>query len=117
MAAAEDLRLRLPAAMPPDAMLAAAAQTAYEAGIHYVLPGRSPPYRAVTGWAAALDRALFCLDRLAPLDKARLVSALVATIGRDGVMTANESELLRAICASLHCPLPPLILSHVKSPV
>jgi hypothetical protein len=38
-----------------------------------------------------------------------LVEALEATVEADGKLTLEEAELLRAICASLHCPLPPPI--------
>jgi hypothetical protein len=33
---------------------------------------------------------------------------MVTVIGHDGVMTVSEIELLRTVCAVLHCPLPPL---------
>lgn len=46
--------------------------------------------------------------RLQPAAKERLVGALVVAISHDGRMTVAESELLRTICAVLHCPLPPL---------
>lgn len=87
---------------------AQAAQLAYEQGIARLGLPHPPPYRAQPGWAAALDRALRCLDALAPADKARLVEALGATVVHDGRVTLAEAELLRAICATLHCPLPPL---------
>jgi hypothetical protein len=63
----------------------------------------------VPGWPAALDRALKCLDRLLPAAKEQLVEALVKTIAHDQRLTVEEAELLRAICAALHCPLPPLV--------
>jgi hypothetical protein len=37
------------------------------------------------------------------------VEALVKTIALDQQLTVAEAELLRAICASIHCPLPPLM--------
>ncbi len=85
-----------------------AARRAFEMGMHHVLPMYRPSYAPVPGWPAALDRALKCLDRLLPAAKERLVEALVKTIAHDQRLTIHEGELLRAICASLHCPLPPL---------
>ena len=38
-----------------------------------------------------------------------LIAALVRTVSEDGRLSVEEGELLRAICASLHCPLPPLL--------
>ena len=55
--------------------------------------------------------ALTRIDRLQPAAKSLLVKALVLTIAHDGRMTVSESELLRAICAVLHCPLPPLYVA------
>jgi DNA-binding Xre family transcriptional regulator len=49
------------------------------------------------------------LDGLRILDKQALISALVLTIFHDGKVTTYEAELLRAICATLHCPLPPFV--------
>jgi len=84
------------------------AEQAYARGIACLGLERPPPFRPRPGWAAALDRALRCLDGLAPADKARVVEALGATIVHDGRVSLAEAELLRAICAALHCPLPPL---------
>jgi Zn-dependent protease with chaperone function len=85
-----------------------AARQAYEAGLELLLPGIRPPPLRLVHWPPRLDQALTRIDRLQPADKGRLVQALVTTIAHDGRMTAAESELLRAICAVLHCPLPPL---------
>lgn len=60
-------------------------------------------------WVSATDTALNKLDGLRMPDKQALVSALVLTISDDGKVTPHEAELLRAICATLHCPLPPFI--------
>lgn len=56
-----------------------------------------------------MDRALVRLDRLAPRDKERVVKALTVTIAHDGRVNVAEAELLRLLCALLHCPLPALL--------
>jgi hypothetical protein len=53
---------------------------------------------------AALERLLF----LTPMDKPLLIRAAVAAITHDGVVTARENLMLRALCATLDVPLPPL---------
>jgi Zn-dependent protease with chaperone function len=65
---------------------------------------------------AELDR---CLDILRHIDLAgrgRLIEALSATIRHDRKMTLTEAELMRAICAGLDCPLPPLMTAHPLAP-
>ena len=84
------------------------ARQAYEAGMSILLPGIHPAYVRLAHWPPKLDQALARIDRLQPAAKNRLVQALAATISHDARMTVAESELLRAICATLHCPLPPL---------
>lgn len=88
----------------------AAAHAAYDAGVRRLLPMQPPDYRPLpAGWIEALDPALARLDRLPPPIKQELIAALVLTIAHDRQVTLGEAELLRAICASLHCPLPPLL--------
>jgi len=82
---------------------------AFEQGMRHVLPGSRHGYQPVAGWPRTLDRALKVLDRLAPPSKQLLVEALVKTIAHDGQLNVNEAELLRAICATIHCPLPPIM--------
>ena len=84
------------------------ARQAYEAGMSILMPGIHPAYVRLAHWPPKLDQALARIDRLQPAAKNRLVQALAATISHDARMTVAESELLRAICATLHCPLPPL---------
>jgi Zn-dependent protease with chaperone function len=84
------------------------ARRAFDAGMEEMLPGMHPPFANVGHWPPKLDQALTRLDRLQPAAKERFVRALVRTISHDDRMTVPESELLRAICAALHCPLPPL---------
>jgi Zn-dependent protease with chaperone function len=89
-----------------------AARQAYEAGMAIVLPGIHPPLAKLAHWPPQLDQALTRIDRLQPEAKNLLVQALAATISHDARMTVAESELLRAICATLHCPLPPLYAAN-----
>ncbi len=88
---------------------AAVARDAYARGVMRLGLARPPPFTPLPGWAGALDRALRCLDGLPDADKARVVEALAATVVHDGKVSVAEGELLRAICAALHCPLPPLV--------
>jgi len=87
------------------------ARRAYEAGMHQLFPRERPAYGIAGAWAAALDLALSRLDQLAPIAKEQLVEAMVATVTHDQQLTIGEAELLRAVCASVHCPLPPLVAS------
>jgi Zn-dependent protease with chaperone function len=95
----------------------AAARQAYEAGMSILLPGIHPPFERLAHWPPQLDQALTRIDRLQPAAKSRLVQALAATISHDARMTVAESELLRAICAVLHCPLPPLYANKGDAPL
>jgi Zn-dependent protease with chaperone function len=88
-----------------------AARRAYEAGMHHLFPRERPAYGIAGPWARALDLALSRLDQLAPIAKEQLVEAMVATVTHDQQLTIGEAELLRAVCASVHCPLPPLVAS------
>ncbi len=90
---------------------ATGARRAYEAGMHHLFPRERPGYGLAGPWAPALDGALSRLDQLAPIAKEQLVEAMVATVTHDQQLTMGEAELLRAVCASMHCPLPPLVAS------
>ena len=56
-----------------------------------------------------VDTALERLSTAAPPLKRRLISACAATIAADRQVTVLEGELLRAVAASLDCPVPPLL--------
>ncbi len=86
-----------------------AARKAYALGLQEVLPGEAIALAPPVDWQSALDCALRRLDHLAPAGKELVVRALTATIGADGRVAVAEAELLRTICAALHCPLPPLL--------
>ena len=60
-------------------------------------------------WALALDRALPRLNQLAPAGKELVVRGLTQAISADGLLNVAEAELLRTVCAALHCPLPPIL--------
>ena len=58
-----------------------------------------------------LDRSLNTLEKMNSAGRKSLVQALAKTVSHDDKVTPTEAELLRAICASVDCPLPP-ILGH-----
>lgn len=87
----------------------AGARRAYAMGLREVLPDSTAPYAPPRDWVQALDHALPRLDLLAPAGKELVVRALTCAIGADGVVSVAEAELLRTLCAALHCPLPPLL--------
>jgi Zn-dependent protease with chaperone function len=80
-------------------------RAAYAAGIGAVLPSY-PEYATYDDWAQRTSAALAALDQLQPQAKQKLIEGLVRTIGNDGVLKVEESELLRTTCALLHCPMP-----------
>ena len=82
------------------------AQRAYAAGMHCILPDSMVAYAPPSAGAGALDTIWATLDGLDSIGKSILVEGLFATIGVDGKTTVAESELLRIVCAVLHCPLP-----------
>ena len=84
------------------------ARAAYTEGLRSLAALDWAPYQVPAGWAASLDAALRRLDRLEPTLKPAVIEALVRTVWHDGQVTVREAELLRAVCAQLHCPLPPL---------
>ncbi|MGH1538968.1 MAG: M48 family metallopeptidase [Arenicella sp.] len=59
-------------------------------------------------WTSRVESALVKLNELRAADKKLLVMGMAETILHDGKVTATEHELLRAICASIHVPLPVL---------
>ncbi len=92
----------------------AMAGQAFAAGIAQVMPRTSmepPTTQGVLDLEAGWPR----LDELRPADKERLVTAVVAVIGHDNIMTVAETELLRTVCALLHCSLPLLTWPEVDS--
>ena len=58
---------------------------------------------------SAVDQALRELAGSAPLLKAKILEAAVATVIADREITFPEGELLRAIADALDCPMPPFL--------
>jgi Zn-dependent protease with chaperone function/uncharacterized tellurite resistance protein B-like protein len=85
------------------------ARQSYEAGLAPLLPRHRPGYQAIDDWVAPFDAALDRLCRLQAPAKQLLIEALVRTIAHDALLAPSEAELLRAICAVLECPLPPVL--------
>ena len=85
------------------------AQRAYAAGMVRVFPGVATRYAPPRDFVAALEQALSALDGVEPMGKALLVEGMVAAISHDGHVSVSEAELLRTVCAVLHCPLPPML--------
>jgi hypothetical protein len=57
----------------------------------------------------AVETALYELKLLAPLKKPALIKACLAVVMADDRLTVAEGELMRAICAALDAPLPPIL--------
>jgi Zn-dependent protease with chaperone function len=82
------------------------AEAAYRAGLAQVVPGAPLPFAPVP--VVALEGVWPVLDGLDGPEKQFLVAGMVTVIGHDDVLTVAEIELLRTVCALLHCPLPPM---------
>ncbi|WP_266160727.1 M48 family metallopeptidase, partial [Dyella silvatica] len=89
-----------------------AANRAWLLAMDNAFPGMACTWQAPPAdWQGPFERALIDLDGLMPAAKDILIQSLDRAIRADGSVTMVEAELLRVICASLHCPLPPLQLS------
>ena len=86
-----------------------AAMRAYLAGMSLLFPRLDAPYRPPANPLQALDEVWPVLDRLELRGKELLIEGLVAAVSHDGRICVAEAELLRVVCASLHCPLPPML--------
>ena len=88
-----------------------AADKAYRAGIRVFGQWASGEDRQAStdDVVARLDEALDILAKLNGAGRQSLVEAVTRTVAHDGRLVLREAELLRAICASLDCPLPPIL--------
>jgi len=65
---------------------------------------------------AALRDSLDVLERANGPARRSMVDALGRAVSADALLTPREAELLRAVCASFDCPLPPLDLRENARP-
>lgn len=85
----------------------ASARRAWLLAMQQIFPGATMPWQAPpVVWQAPFERALDDLDGLLPAGKDLLIQGLASTVHADGAVSVEDAELLRVICASLHCPLP-----------
>lgn len=90
----------------------AQARQAWWLAMQEALPGETLAWPAVPAlWQDVFDRALDELDRLGPSGKELVVQGLLRAVRADGTVTADEAQLLRLICASLHCAPPELAVA------
>ncbi len=62
-----------------------------------------------------VDTALEKLNRLKPLQKPKLLKAMVQCVMADLQVTLREAELLRAMAAALDCPIPPVLTTPIAA--
>ena len=87
-------------------------QKAFEAGAPYLRAPEDSDLRLLSAAECGVQQLDASLDRLAqaaPIIKKNLIDACVHVVGADGVIVESEAELLRAVCDTLDCPMPPLI--------
>ena len=58
---------------------------------------------------AEFEASLAVLDRMNSKASKTMLQAVTTTVAHDGRVSLAEAEMVRAICASLDCPLPPLL--------
>ncbi len=64
---------------------------------------------------SVLDHSLDVLLGLNSKGKESLLRAISATAGHDGRLNVTEAELIRAVCATLDYPLPPILVHRAHS--
>ncbi|MGB5165063.1 MAG: M48 family metalloprotease [Woeseiaceae bacterium] len=57
-----------------------------------------------------LDHSLDRLQALNPSGQQTLLKAISAAVTHDGRLSPHEAELIRVVCATLNCPLPPILV-------
>ncbi|MBN8712960.1 MAG: M48 family metallopeptidase [Xanthomonadales bacterium] len=84
-----------------------ASRRAWLLAIQHVFPGEALEWPQLPeAWQQPFENALNELDGLLPAAKELLIQGLVIVVRADAVVTTEEAELLRVICASVHCPMP-----------
>jgi Zn-dependent protease with chaperone function len=83
-------------------------KSALQCGLHK-LGADQADIQSPADWVTATDQALQTLNNCIPRERQKIVAALIATALHDDHINQAESELLRAICMMLDCPLPPVL--------
>ncbi|MEO7051151.1 MAG: M48 family metallopeptidase [Rhodanobacter sp.] len=85
----------------------AGARRAWLLAMQQAFPGEAINWSAPpAAWQAPFERALDDLDDLNPVAKELVIQSLLCAVRADDQVSVEEAELLRLICASLHCPVP-----------
>ena len=63
---------------------------------------------------ARFDGYLDVLNRMNGKAKQTLLKAVTATVTHDGQINLAEAEMVRAVCASIDCPLPPMLENNPR---
>jgi Zn-dependent protease with chaperone function len=99
-----------------DQLLTDPPAQAFDMGMRSYIGGdhthRLPPREECS--LAEFDAALQTLNQSLPAIKRRIVVACTACILANQQVTVREAELLRAICDTLDCPLPPLVVGEAE---
>ena len=83
-------------------------EPSYAKGVRRILPVDPPALAAISQCGLPeIMAALAKLERASPDLKRQLLMACVDTVTSDGSISVEEGEMLRAIAASLDCPIPP----------
>ncbi len=85
---------------------AEAPRQAFSVAMRHMFPDARVDFAVPERWQDAMDTALANLDGLRAADKQQLIDGLAMLVRADDVVTVAEAELLRVVCATLHCPLP-----------
>jgi hypothetical protein len=95
---------------------AAGAAAAFAKGAHRLRLPATPAILASTDISlASVSDALNKLKSLAPLQKPAIVMACLDAVLADDKIRVAEAELMRALCASVDCPLPPVMATAAIS--
>jgi hypothetical protein len=89
-----------------------ASAEAFAAGAGVLELGWSAPLAPQRLTSAGISASLERLRHLAPFAKPALLAACVRAATADGRLRVAEAELLRAVAATLDCPVPPVLAAH-----
>ncbi|MCX2780765.1 M48 family metallopeptidase [Microbulbifer thermotolerans] len=84
------------------------AKRAYETGLNAMQLNITPLPTSADITLPRLDKAVAIAALMPPLKKPVLLKAIATTMVHDGIVAAEEIELLRAVADSLDCPMPPI---------